>query len=124
MSYRPEWDSGGGHGRSFGGVGWSATKILLVSFGVMFVISLIANNFPIQVTESGQQVQRNPVLYFFSLRLDNFYWVYPLLSYAFLHDLGDLMHLIMNSLIIFFFAAVLITLFLQYLKRVLKAQGL
>jgi membrane associated rhomboid family serine protease len=73
---------------------FSFTVALLIVNGVVFVVQLVSANFP-----HGQEIQNN----YFALSLDGLekYRIWQLLTFQFMH--AGWLHLIFNSLAIFFF---------------------
>jgi membrane associated rhomboid family serine protease len=74
----------------------SFTIALLVINAVVFVVQLISTNFP-----NGQQIQDN----YFALSLDGLerYRIWQFLTFQFMHSTHDWLHIIFNSLVIYFF---------------------
>ena len=93
MTYRPEWEEprGGFHFRP-PKPGWSASTLIIVICIAVFFITAIS-------ARSGSRLLESWLV----LRLDNAMFVYPFISYMFVHSTSDLLHLIVNCLMLWFF---------------------
>ncbi len=91
MTYHRSWDDSG-QGRWRTGAEQSTTNVIIVTCSVVFLLSAILYRI----------FQRDLVGPLFELRLSNSWMMFPFVTYTFLHDLGGLLHLVMNMLLLWF----------------------